>query len=140
MNVVSVEKILNGSVPFDPEPPRPLHRELPPPEPFPIDALGDVLGNAAHGIQARIQAPAAICGQGVLATATLAVQAHANIRLPYGQPRPLSGYFVSVAESGERKTAEDNEALWPVRTFEERLRDAHRADTQSHANTMDAWE
>ncbi len=29
------------------EPPRPLTRELPPADPFPVEALGDVLGSAA---------------------------------------------------------------------------------------------
>src|SRR5262249_51374223 len=62
----------------EPEPPRPLMRELPPPDPFPIDALGGLLANTAIGIQDRTRAPIAICGQSVMAATTLAVQAHAN--------------------------------------------------------------
>jgi hypothetical protein len=48
------------------EPPRPLMREMPAPDPFPTDALGPILANAAIGIQDRTQAPVAICGQSVL--------------------------------------------------------------------------
>jgi hypothetical protein len=59
------------------EPPRPLMRELPPADPFPVDALGDMLAPAARAINDRVQAPLAICGQSVLATATLALQPHA---------------------------------------------------------------
>jgi hypothetical protein len=44
------------------EPPRPLIRELPPADAFPIDALGDLLGSAARAIHERVQCPVAICG------------------------------------------------------------------------------
>jgi Protein of unknown function (DUF3987) len=93
--------------------PRPLMRELPPADPFPVDALGTLLGSAAQAIHDRIQAPLAISGQSVLAAATLAVQGHANVELPTGQAKPLSNFLVSVAATGERKTAVDQEALRP---------------------------
>jgi hypothetical protein len=46
--------------------PLPLTRELPPPPPFPLDALGDVLGGAARAIVEQTQAPEALCAQSVL--------------------------------------------------------------------------
>src|SRR5215469_7240689 len=67
-----------------PEPPRPLMRELPPADPFPVDALGEVLVTAARAIHDRVQAPLAICGQSVLAAAALANQGHADVELPIG--------------------------------------------------------
>src|SRR5690349_17601530 len=79
---VGAEKVrqgVNSAEDFMPEPPRPLMRELPPADPFPLDALGDVLAPAARAIHDRVQAPLAICGQSVLAAATLVVQAHADI-------------------------------------------------------------
>ena len=48
------------------EPPRPLTRQMPPADAFPVDALGDVLGAAARAIHDRLQAPLAICSQSVL--------------------------------------------------------------------------
>src|SRR4051794_13084981 len=92
---------------FTPEPPRPLRREMLPPEPFPVDALGGILRPAAEGIHDRTKAPLAICGQAVLAVATLAVQAHANVELPTKQVRPTSEFFITIAETGERKSAVD---------------------------------
>lgn len=125
------------------EPPRPLTRELPPADPFPADALGDVLGAAARAIHDRIQAPMAICGQSVLAAATLAVQGHADVVLPIGhrgQVRPISGYFVTVAASGERKSACDAEATWPIRKHETALRAAYDGAIPSYENDKAAWE
>ena len=89
-----------------PESPRPLMRELPPADPFPIDALG-VLAPAARAIHDRVQAPQAICGQSVLAAATLAVQGHADVELPTGQKRPLTNFYLTIAATGERKTSVD---------------------------------
>jgi hypothetical protein len=74
-----VKETVDGSGEVKPEPPRPLMRELPPADPFPVDALGSVLAPAAGAIHDRVQAPLAICAQGVLAAATLAVQGHADI-------------------------------------------------------------
>jgi putative DNA primase/helicase len=60
-------------------------REIPPADAFPVDALGGILGSAAHAIHDRVQAPLAICGQSVLAAASLAAQGHADVVLPIGQ-------------------------------------------------------
>jgi hypothetical protein len=136
----SVRSILAAAPQMQSEAPRPLMRELPPPDPFPIDALGDVLASAAKGIHERVRAPIAICGQSVLAAATLAVQSHADVKLPTGQTKPLSGYFVSVAATGERKSAVDREALWPARTREAALRQTYDAERLDYENANEAWE
>jgi Protein of unknown function (DUF3987) len=125
-----------------PEPPRPLMRELPPADPFPIDAVGETLGGAARTIHDRVQAPVAICAQSVLGAAALATQGHADVVLPIGpgQPRPLSCYLITVAATGERKTACDTEAMWPIRHHEARLREAHDDEAVLYANNRAAYD
>ena len=54
-----------------------------------------------------------------------AVQAHADVELPFGQRRPLSLYLVTVAGSGDRKSSCDREAMWPIRKREEELAGIH---------------
>lgn len=122
------------------EPPRPLMRELPPPQPFPADALGEVLAPAARAIQDRVQTPLAISGQSVLAMATLAVQAHADLELPTGQLKPVANYFVTVAATGDRKSACDTEAGWPVRQYEKALRERRDLELPSFLNDLEAWQ
>ena len=121
-------------------PPRPLHRELPPAEPFPIDALGALLGPAARGIQDKIQAPDTLCAQSVLAAATFAVQGLADIELPTGQAKPISESFLTIAVSGERKTACDNEALRSVTDFEAELREQYCEERVQYENEQALWE
>ena len=138
--VVGDKEIANQGEEVGVEPPRPLMREPSPADPFPIDDLGDFLAKTARAIHDRVQAPLAICGQSVLAAATLAVQAHANVELPMGHTKPLSNYFVSVAATGERKTAVDAEALKPVREREAELREKYATEILTYQNDKLAWE
>jgi Protein of unknown function (DUF3987) len=135
-----VRAIVDMAPEVTPEPPRPLMRELPPADPFPVDALGDVLAPAARAIHDRVQAPLAICGQSVLAAATLAAQAHADAELPTRQLKPLTNYYLTIAATGERKTAVDTEALWPVRKREAAHRENHDGERREHENSRLAWE
>jgi Protein of unknown function (DUF3987) len=124
------------------EPPQPLTRELPPADPFPVDALGGILCPAAVAIQDRIRAPLAIAAQSVLATATLAVQAHADVVLPIGSGigKPVSEFFVTIAATGERKTGCDDQAAWPIARREKALRETYDAELTTYQDARLAWE
>ena len=124
------------------EPPQLLTREVPPADPFPVDALGDVLCPAAVAIQDRIRAPLAIAAQSVLATATLAVQAHADVVLPIGPgiAKPVSEFFVTVAVTGERKTGSDDQAAWPIARREKALRETYETELVAYQDERLAWE
>jgi hypothetical protein len=112
--------------------PLPLFPPLSPATAYPVNALGPFLAPAALSIAAKVQVPLEIAAQSVLAAAALAVQPHADVRLPFGQVRPTSLDFVTVAGSGDRKSSADNEALWPIRQREKVLR-------EQHEDAMKAW-
>jgi Protein of unknown function (DUF3987) len=117
----------------------PLFPEMPPAEPYPMNALGPVLGPAAAAISNKVQAPEAIAAQSVLAAASLVAQAHADVMLPYGQTRPLSLYLATVAGSGDRKSSADNEAIWPIRKYERTMKEAYERDIQVWLIEVCAW-
>ena len=118
---------------------RPLYRPLPPATAFPVDALGP-LAPAALAIHHRTQAPIAICSQSVLAAATLAAQAQRDIILPGGGRKPLTGFFVSVAESGERKSSVDRIALVAVYEIEDELRQLAEGERNGYLNAKAVWD
>ena len=120
------------------EEPRPLVRETSPSEPFPIHALGALRG-PVEAIQSRTQAPIAICAQSALAAVTLAVQAHADVLLPTDATVPLSQFFLTIAESGERKSAVDNLALAAIREYEVELHSRYDADRVIHDADLEIW-
>ena len=105
-------------------------RPLPPPEPFPLDALGPDLARAAQAIRDFVQSPLEMCAGAVLASASFAISAHVNIDLPTGQTKPTSCWFWCVAESGERKTATDDHAFAPQKQHERQLRIRHKVEIE----------
>lgn len=98
-------------------PPRPLIESNPVAEPYPVQALGGILGPAVERIAEVIGVPQALAAQSVLAASALATQGHAGLQLD-GRHYPLSLYLITVAASGDRKTAADRSALLPARQWE----------------------
>lgn len=119
---------------------RPLFRALPPAPDFPMQALG-TLRAAAEAVQDHTRAPVAVCAQSVLAAVTLAVQAHYDVLLPSGcDPKPLTALFVSVLDSGERKSAVDRLAVRAAYAVEAGFRDAAQVAAAAYADGKEAWD
>lgn len=106
----AIETMIGNAAPQICEP-EPLLASLPKAESYPVEALGDVLGAAATALHETIKAPLTLCCQSVLASASLAAQAHFDVMLPWGEKKPLSLFLLTVAESGERKSGVDDVVL-----------------------------
>jgi len=117
----------------------PLRRKPPEAEPYPLAALGEILGAAAKSIERVIQAPSALCGQSVLAGAAVCVQGITNVKL-YGGISPLSDFFISIAESGERKSAVDRWAMAGHKEFQKQLYERHQQDLQSYDIDLEVYD
>lgn len=118
--------------------PEPLRRPARPPEPYPLEALGELLGGAARSLREVIQAPHAICGSATLAAAALAAQGLADVTLS-GRVYPTSLWFLSVAESGERKSSVDAQVMRAAREYEVELAREHNLDAARHFNQLAEW-
>ena len=103
-------------VAFTPEGPQPLLRPIPPGADYPVDALGP-LAEAVRAVQGMTLAPVAIPAQSALAVASLAVQGFAEVET-LGGFAPPSLYCLTIARSGERKTACDAPLMAALRQFE----------------------
>lgn len=129
-------RVSQVSQPCEPEP---LRRPLPPPKPYPIDSLGPVLAAAARRIHEVVRAPDALCGQSVLAAASLAAQAQADVLID-GRRELLSIAAASISDSGERKTGTDRVALHMHREFERAALERYAAEKLTHSVELQAWE
>jgi len=110
--------------PFTPEGPQPLVREIAPGEAYPVASLGP-LRDAVQAVQGVTQAPLAIPAQSALAVASLAVQGFADVQT-LGGTRPLSLYALTIAGSGERKSACDAPLMAALRDHEKEAAKAQR--------------
>jgi hypothetical protein len=123
--------------PFTPEGPQPLVRETAPGAAYPVASLGP-LRAAVEAVQGTTQAPMAIPAQSALAVASLAVQGFADVET-LGGPRPLSLYALTIARSGERKSACDAPLMAPLREHEKQEARAHRDALESWLNAHALW-
>lgn len=119
--------------------PRPLYRPVDAPEPYPVNALG-LLEAPTLAIHAHTKAPVSICAQAVLGAVALVAQGHADVILPTGQTRPCSLFLLTIAPSGDRKSAVDSLALRAIYDHEGELRDRHRADMKAFEQEHAIWE
>jgi hypothetical protein len=78
-----------------------------------------------------------MCGQSVLAAASLAVQAHADVEID-GRRELLSLYAFTVGDSGERKGAVDDQALAAHKEHERAAFDAYRWQLATHEIDFEA--
>ncbi|WP_373998700.1 YfjI family protein [Bdellovibrio bacteriovorus] len=121
------------------ESPQPLFRELPPSEPYPLDALGDILHSASLVMKEAIQAPDALFGQSLLGASALAVQGLADV--VRGEARyPTSLFLMTVAQSGERKSAVDKIVLKAHREIEKNLIIQYEGARHFYEIKHEAWE
>lgn len=141
MSIDTLQAMLATAIQEEPARPQPLYAALEPAQPYPVEALGYMLSNAARAIIDIVQCPPALAANSLLSTASLVVQSHANVVLPTtGQAKPTSVYVLSIAKSGERKTTADEEALAPIRAYESELNLQYAAEITAHENRKAAWE
>ncbi|PSW02560.1 YfjI family protein [Photobacterium lipolyticum] len=119
--------------------PLPLIPEAIKSEPYPLDALGAVLGNAAKIIAEGIQVPPAMAGNSVLAAAALAVQHIANVNID-GRSYPISLFCLTIAESGDRKSATDKCALAPAKQAQAKLQSDYKASVKCYQDDIQVFE
>jgi hypothetical protein len=119
--------------------PLPLRRTSTGPSEYPIDALGEILGPAARAIARVTQAAPSIVGNALLAAASAAVQAHANVSID-GRIIPASIFALSVAESGDRKSTVDKAVLAPHEKRQADLAELYREERERYLDRRDVYE
>ncbi len=124
-------------IPFKPEGPQPLLREIPLGEAYPVAALGP-LRDAVEAVQDVTQAPVGIAAQSALSVASLAVQGFADIET-LGGDAPCSLFCLTIAESGERKSSCDRLLMRGIRDHERAQGETFRAEFSEHEVAREIW-
>jgi putative DNA primase/helicase len=119
--------------------PDPLRREPPAPEPFPLEVLGPVLHPAALALSRIIGAPDAMIAQSLLAAAAYCVQGHVNVSID-GRISPTSLFFITIGNSGERKSAVDTQAIAPITERQRELVAEYRGALNMHRKEKIAFD
>jgi len=109
-------------------------------EPYPVDALPDAIRAVVEEVQAEVQAPAEMVACSALAVASLVAQSMADVARSKTLPGPCSLYFLTVAESGDRKSTVDRLLGRAIREFQDKQRKASKITVASHTADLAAWQ
>jgi hypothetical protein len=85
---------------------------------YPVDALPGTIRRAIDEVQSFVQAPVPLVASSCLAALSLCTQALADVRRAPGLQGPVALYFLTIADSGERKSSADDKFFAPVRQWE----------------------
>lgn len=120
-NIIKLfEGSLDQSAAYEPMIPRPLGERV---EriPFPVGSLSKDLKTHMMALHGASQASLEICFASLFSVMNHAAQALAVVKLPQGQVKPLSCFLISIADSGERKTRSDDDALKITSHYQDEL-------------------
>lgn len=110
------------------------------PRPYPLNAFHLGIKNAAEEVIRQVQAPDALVAMAFLTSMSASAQGLFDVRLPTGQVRPVSLNLLTVAESGERKTAVDNLVSAPLYSFDKQRVKKHQADLAVYDLQKRIWQ
>lgn len=111
-----------------------------PGDPYPLDALPGPIKAVVQELQGFIQAPTALVAASVLSALSTAAQGLANVQRDKGLVGPCSLYSLSIAESGERKSAVDTTVLQGIREYEIEEEANSKGSRKIFAAKLRSWE
>lgn len=139
MSTEDIHKALQEAESYTPDHPLPLRRPMQPSRPYPIEALGEILGSAARRLHEVVKAPDAICGMSALSVAALVNQAHINVVLD-GRIIPTSLFMLQSGQSGERKSGVERFALKAVKEKQKDLLLQYEIDKEETEDKQAEWQ
>lgn len=76
--------------------------------PYPLEVMPALIREAVRQVFHNVQAPIALCAGSALAVVSACSAPKIKVVMPYGgEPKPTGLYLMTIADSGERKTAVD---------------------------------
>jgi putative DNA primase/helicase len=109
-------------------------------EPYPIDALPDVIRLAVNEVLGFVKAPAPLVISAALSALSMAVQAHADVERAVKLSGPSSLFMLTIAESGERKSTCDGFFTAAIRDYEAAQVEAAKPSMRIYEAGSTAWD
>ncbi len=132
----AVEAAVNAEVWAEPEA---LTASLDP-QPYPIDALPELIRAAVMEVQSFVKAPIALVASSALSAVATAAQAHVDVRRADSLKGPSSLFMLAIAESGERKSSCDAYFVQAIREWEKAEAIRLEPEMQAYRAAMATWE
>jgi putative DNA primase/helicase len=126
-----------GAIPWNKPEPLPSDTER---YPYPMEAFPDLLRQAVEEVQLFVQSPVEMVASSALSALSIAAQPLVDVRRTGGLQGPTSLFFLTIAESGERKSTLDRFFTQPIYEYERQEREAAKGVEADHAANLAVWE
>jgi len=110
------------------------------PAPYPTAVLPNLIRGAVEEVQGFVKAPPPLVAASALGAVSIGVQGFFNVRRAEKLTAPISLYFLSVADSGERKSSCDGYFTQPIREFEQYQREAAKSVQKEYDSKVKVFE
>ena len=110
------------------------------PEPYPLDALPPIILAAVEEVVSFAKAPIPLVASSALGSLSLVIQSHADIKRAEGLAGPVGLFFLTIAESGERKTTCDGYFTRVIRAYEEAKAEESKPEFAAYRADLSVWE
>ena len=121
------------------EAPLPLRSPPQPQEPYPVEAFGsftDTVKAFADGVKV----PLSMAGASVLTALSFCTQGYANVHTKDGRDVPTALFALTIADSGDRKSALDRAVLQAIHTIEKNWYSQYQSEYKAFNAAKLAWE
>jgi hypothetical protein len=118
---------------------KPLRRHNQPKD-YPVERLPGIIGQAVREVVDHSQAPVALVVASALSAVSAVVQTQHSISRNATLNGPASLFFLTVAESGERKTSVDGMFTRPIRDWEAHQRQEAKRLEAEFQRDLEAWQ
>lgn len=108
--------------------------------PFPLDALPDIIREHVQEVVEITQCPIALAVNSALGALSGAAQGHFDVARDANTNIPISLWFMTVAESGERKSSADRFCFEPFKTWESIQHLEYSNQLQKYKLELEAYE
>ena len=108
-------------------------------EPYPINALPQVLLRAVEEVHDFVKSPVALVACSALATISIACQGLIDVERAKGLKGPTSLFILGVASSGERKTTADMQVSQVIREYDLQQAELMKPDLDAYKADLASW-
>ncbi len=109
-------------------------------EPYPKDCLPPLIKAAVDEVHAFVQSPYAMLASSAISAISLASQAYFDVQRAEKLEGPCSCYFLTIAESGERKSTGEGFFTQSIKEFERDKAEEAKPFIKEYKAKLGAWE
>lgn len=109
-------------------------------EPYPKECLPQIIKDAVDEVAAFVQSPYSMLASSAISSISLACQALFDVQRSEKLKGPCSSYFLTIAESGERKSTGEAFFTESIKEYERNQTDAAKPYINEFNAQLGAWE